>query len=117
MSPNSSESDSQMQTPWQSSSPFKRPAWREIVRNHFLMRLKSLMRYAAIDALIVGAETLNNFLAKKPSWTGRMVLLTDGENPIEIGDWEAIAKKLNSFNVRITIVYVTLPSLHTKRHR
>lgn len=39
-----------------------------------------------------------------------MVLLTDGENPIEIGDWEAIAKKLNSFNVRITIVYVALPS-------
>ena len=72
---------------------------------------------AAIDALIVGAETLNNYLAKKPSWSSRMVLLTDGENPIEIGDWEAIARKLNTFNVRITIVYVTLPSsLHTERH-
>ncbi|KAF8272335.1 SPOC like C-terminal domain-containing protein [Lactarius quietus] len=59
-----------------------------------------------VDALIVGAETLNNFLTKKPSWSGRMVLLTDGENPIEIGDWEAIARKLNTFNVRITIVGV-----------
>ncbi len=72
------------------------------------------MQCAAVDALIVGAETLNNFLAKKPSWSGRVVLLTDGENPIEIGDWEAIARKLNTFKVRITIVYVSLPSsLHT----
>ncbi|KAH9075752.1 SPOC domain-like protein [Lactarius deliciosus] len=59
-----------------------------------------------VDALIVGAETLNNFLTKKPSWSGRIVLLTDGEGPIEIGDWEAIARKLNTFNVRITIVGV-----------
>jgi len=81
------------------------------------MRLKSLMQCAAIDALIVAAETLNNYLAKKQSWSGRMVLLTDGESPIEIGDWEAIARKLNTFKTRITIVYVTLPSsLHTKRH-
>ncbi|KAI0307520.1 SPOC domain-like protein [Multifurca ochricompacta] len=60
----------------------------------------------AIDALIVGIETLSNYLATKRSWTGRLVLLTDGESPIEIVDWEAIAKRLNSFNYRLSIIGV-----------
>jgi ATP-dependent DNA helicase 2 subunit 2 len=36
------------------------------------------------------------------------VLLTDGESPLQIENWEAIAKKLTSFNFRITIMYVLL---------
>ncbi|KAF8480890.1 SPOC domain-like protein [Russula ochroleuca] len=59
-----------------------------------------------VDALIVGAETLSNYLRTKRSWTGRIVLLTDGESPIQIERWELIAKKLNSFNFRITIIGV-----------
>ena len=34
------------------------------------------------------------------------MLLTDGESPIQIEQWESIARKLSSFNFRITIVYV-----------
>jgi ATP-dependent DNA helicase 2 subunit 2 len=64
------------------------------------------MSYLAIDALIVGAETLSNYIRTKRSWTGKMVLLTDGESPIQIEKWEFIAKKLSSFNFRITIMYV-----------
>ena len=61
----------------------------------------------AVDALIVGAETLSNYLRIKRTWTGRIVLLTDGKSPIQIERWESIAKKLSSFNFRITIMYVS----------
>ncbi|KAI0286720.1 SPOC domain-like protein [Russula aff. rugulosa BPL654] len=57
-----------------------------------------------VDALIVGAETLKIFLRTKRTWTGKIVLLTDGESPIEIEKWESIAKKLSGFNFRITII-------------
>ncbi|KAI9512304.1 SPOC domain-like protein [Russula earlei] len=59
-----------------------------------------------VDALVVGAETLNNYLRTKRSWTGKIVLLTDGESPIHIEKWELIARKLTSFNFRITIIGV-----------
>ena len=74
--------------------------------------LTSLTPCLAVDALIVGAETLSNYLRTKRSWTGKIVLLTDGESPMEIEKWESIAKKLNSFKYRITIMYVllTLPA-------
>ena len=51
------------------------------------------------------------FLRTKRTWTGRIVLLTDGESPIEIEKWESIAKKLSGFNFRITImcVFQTFP--------
>jgi ATP-dependent DNA helicase 2 subunit 2 len=71
------------------------------------MSLTSFTSWLAVDALIVGAETLSNYLRTKRSWTGRIVLLTDGESPIQIERWELIAKKLNSFNFRITIMYVS----------
>jgi ATP-dependent DNA helicase 2 subunit 2 len=67
---------------------------------------KTLSRLLAVDALIVGAETLSIYLRTKRTWTGRIVLLTDGESPIQIENWELIAKKLSSFNFRITIMYV-----------
>jgi hypothetical protein len=75
-----------------------------------LQSLDSLTRRLAVDALIVGAETLSNYLRTKRTWTGRIVLLTDGESPIQIENWESIAKKLSSFKFRITIVCV-LPTL------
>ena len=67
--------------------------------------LTSLTPCSAIDALIVGAETLSNYLRTKRTWTGRIVLLTDGESPMEIENWESIAKKLSKFEYRITIMY------------
>ena len=38
-----------------------------------------------------------------------MVLLTDGENPIEIEDWELMVKKINDLDIHMTIVYVLFP--------
>jgi len=74
--------------------------------------LMGLTPCLAIDALIVGAETLSKYLRTKRSWTGKIVLLTDGESPMEIEKWESIAEKLNTFSYRITIMYVllTLPA-------
>ncbi|KAG6820237.1 hypothetical protein H0H93_003600 [Arthromyces matolae] len=63
-----------------------------------------------IDALIVGIETQAQYLAKKKTWTRKIVLVTDGESPIEVEDWEATAHKMNSCNINLTIVFVL--SLH-----
>ena len=60
----------------------------------------------AIDALIVGIETQARYLAKKSTWTRKIVLVTDGENPIEIEDWEITVNKMSSLNIGLTIVYV-----------
>ncbi len=62
----------------------------------------------AIDALIVGVETQARYLAKKQTWTRKVVLVTDGESPIEIEDWESIIKKMDSFNVALTIMCAAL---------
>ena len=65
------------------------------------------MRYTAIDAIIIGIETKDKYLAKKKTWTRKIVLLTDGENPIELGDWEETAKKINDLGIITTIMQVS----------
>lgn len=65
----------------------------------------------AIDALIVGVETQARYLAKKQTWTRKVVLVTDGESPIEIEDWDSIIKKMDSFNVALTIMCAVLLTL------
>ncbi|EPS98095.1 hypothetical protein FOMPIDRAFT_152276 [Fomitopsis schrenkii] len=57
-----------------------------------------------IDAIIVGVETQNRHLANKKTWTRKAVLLTDGENPIELEDWEATASKMNAFDVSLSVI-------------
>ncbi|KAF9524665.1 ku80-like protein [Crepidotus variabilis] len=59
-----------------------------------------------IDALIVGIETQARYLANKKTWTRKVVIVTDGESPIEIEDWEATVKKMDDTNVSLTIVGV-----------
>ncbi|KAH7926187.1 SPOC domain-like protein [Leucogyrophana mollusca] len=59
-----------------------------------------------VDALIVGIETQDVYLAKKKSWTRRIIILTDGENPIEIEDWEATVNKMNALDIALTVVGV-----------
>ena len=72
---------------------------------------------SAIDAIIVGIETQDRYLATRRKWTRKMVLLTDAERPIEIEDWEATADKMNSLNINLTIMYVKLFSASTLRPR
>lgn len=62
--------------------------------------------FPAIDAIVVGFEVQNKYLAKKPSWTRKIVLVTDGESPMEIEDWDSIADKLNDKEIHLTIVSV-----------
>ncbi|KAI0321008.1 SPOC domain-like protein [Amylostereum chailletii] len=57
-----------------------------------------------IDALVVGIETQHNYLASKKTWTRKMVLLTDGENPIEVEDWETIVEKMKALDILLTVV-------------
>ena len=58
----------------------------------------------AIDALIVAIETQDQFLGSKKTWTRKIVLLTDGESPIEVEDWEATVKKMNALDISLTVV-------------
>ncbi|KAF8736633.1 hypothetical protein AX14_014210 [Amanita brunnescens Koide BX004] len=59
-----------------------------------------------LDALIVGIETQDVFLAKKKTWTRKIVLVTNGESPIEMEDWEAVIKKMNALDISLTIIGV-----------
>ncbi|KAG2046414.1 SPOC domain-like protein [Suillus hirtellus] len=57
-----------------------------------------------IDALIVGIETQDIYLNKKRTWTRKIVIVTDGQSPMEIEDWEATVKKMNSLEISLTII-------------
>lgn len=62
------------------------------------------MSFEALDAIIVGFETQDKYLGNKKTWTRKMVLLTDGESPINLEDWELTADKIKSLAVITTIV-------------
>ncbi|KAI0638826.1 SPOC domain-like protein [Trametes polyzona] len=57
-----------------------------------------------IDALIVAIEAQDRFLGNKKTWTRKICILTDGESPIEIEDWEATAKRINELGIGLTVV-------------
>ncbi|KDR84736.1 hypothetical protein GALMADRAFT_233050 [Galerina marginata CBS 339.88] len=59
-----------------------------------------------IDALIVGVETQARYLANKKTWTRKVIMVTDGESPIEVEDWEATVSKMDDLNVGLIIVGV-----------
>jgi hypothetical protein len=61
-----------------------------------------------LDGIIVGTFLQNEELGKKASWTRRVVVITDGQNPLEIveDDIEATVVKLNEWNVELTIMWV-----------
>ena len=54
-------------------------------------------------------ETQDRYLQSKKTWTRKIVILTDGENPMEIEDWEATVKKMNALDIGLTVAYV-IPS-------
>jgi ATP-dependent DNA helicase 2 subunit 2 len=60
----------------------------------------------AIDALIVGIETQAEYLASKKTWTRKIVIITDGENPIEVEDWEATVQKMDVLDISLTVMFV-----------
>jgi hypothetical protein len=64
----------------------------------------------AIDALIVAIETQHIYLSSKKTWTRKIVILTDGESPIELDEWANTAQAVNDRNIILTIVYVSIVS-------
>ncbi|KAL0563596.1 ATP-dependent DNA helicase yku80, partial [Marasmius crinis-equi] len=59
-----------------------------------------------LDALIVGLETQSRYLGNKKTWTRKIYLLTDGQGPIEVEDWEMTADKMNEWKVHTLIAGV-----------
>uniref|UniRef100_A0A8H7Y8Y4 ATP-dependent DNA helicase II subunit 2 n=1 Tax=Psilocybe cubensis TaxID=181762 RepID=A0A8H7Y8Y4_PSICU len=59
-----------------------------------------------IDALIVGIDTQSRYLGTKKTWTRKIVIVTDGESPIEVEDWEATVAKMDELEVKLTVVGV-----------
>ncbi|KAF5377271.1 hypothetical protein D9615_006424 [Tricholomella constricta] len=59
-----------------------------------------------IDALIVGIETQAAYLSSKRTWTRKIVIVTDGESPIEVEDWEATVEKMNGLDISLTLIGV-----------
>ncbi|KAJ6569542.1 SPOC like C-terminal domain-containing protein [Mycena capillaripes] len=57
-----------------------------------------------LDAVIVAIETQDNHLGSKKTWTRKIVLVTDGENPIEVDDLPETINRINSLNIFVTIV-------------
>lgn len=55
----------------------------------------------------MAAETQQQHLATKKTWTRKIFLVTDGESPIEEEDWDKIVAKLELYNVHLTIVLVS----------
>lgn len=66
------------------------------------MKLKSFT--LAIDALIVAIETQNKYLASKKTWTRKITLVTDGESPIEVEDWEVTVAKMDDLKIYLSIM-------------
>lgn len=94
-----------MQSHSPSSTLSSHPRAQEIVRtptsSHILLNLSFS---SAIDALIVGIETQDIYLEKKRTWTRKIVIVTDGQSPIEIEDWEATVKKMNALDISLTVM-------------
>jgi len=73
-----------------------------------LAPIYSKTRLLVLDGIIVGTFLQNEELGKKASWTRRVVVITDGQNPLEIeeDDIEATVAKLNEWNVELTVMWV-----------
>jgi ATP-dependent DNA helicase 2 subunit 2 len=59
-----------------------------------------------LDAVIVALNAQNTFLASKNSWTRKLVVVTDGENPIATADYKSTIETMNQNEVITSIVYV-----------
>ncbi|KAJ7171774.1 SPOC domain-like protein [Mycena crocata] len=57
-----------------------------------------------LDALIVAIETQDDHLGSKKTWSRKMVLVTDGDNPIEVTDLPETINRINKLDIALTIV-------------
>lgn len=107
MSKNTFQLANQMLGRSQNSKLFALQMRLEIASFTFIpQKYRSDGMYLALDAIIVGVDAQDRYLQKKASWTRKLVVITDGDNPIEVGDWELTARKMNSLHVNTTILFV-----------
>ncbi len=66
----------------------------------------ALIALLAIDGVIVASTIQDQYLDRKKTWTRKLVLITDGESPLELEDWQMTATNLNEKNVQFTIMCV-----------
>src|ERR1700761_1772966 len=104
-----------MQPPWQSSMPLYLQMNQETVSSVHRVTIRSVPLPPALDAVIVAVETQDTHLASKRTWTRKMMLITDGDSPIEVEDLPETIKRINSLNIAVTIVYAHLYLLYAQR--
>lgn len=61
----------------------------------------------AISAIVVAVEMINTF-TKKQKWKRKIVLVTDGQGPIDADGISDISKKMNDCSIQLTVLYVAL---------
>lgn len=59
-----------------------------------------------LDGVIVALNAQNNFLASKPSWSRKLIIVTDGENPIATSDYKSTIETMNQNEVITSVVGV-----------
>ncbi|KAG1821540.1 uncharacterized protein BJ212DRAFT_1477418 [Suillus subaureus] len=57
-----------------------------------------------IDTLIISIETQDIYLNKRCTWMCKIVIMTDGQSPMEIEDWEATVYKMNANAISLTVI-------------
>jgi ATP-dependent DNA helicase 2 subunit 2 len=70
----------------------------------FWTRTDAGQPWPAIEGIICAVEEQETYLAKKPSWTRKMVLVTDGESPINPEGWEMTAEKITDCKISLAIL-------------
>jgi len=60
-----------------------------------------------LDGVIVAMETQAQYLDSKRTWTRKMIIVTDGETPMEQSDWESTVDKLKEYGVKTLVVCVS----------
>ncbi len=73
------------------------------IQNNSCLKLISKLLMQSLLAL----RTQDKYLLKKRDVDSQMVVLTDGESPIVLEDWELTAKKIKSLSVITTIMLET----------
>lgn len=58
----------------------------------------------AISAIVVAVDLMDTF-TKKLKWIRKIVLVTDGQGPMDADDIDDIASKMNDSNIDLTVLY------------
>lgn len=69
-----------------------------------LVQPSSTLGGDAISAVVVAVDLIDTF-TKKLKWIRKIVLVTDGQGPMDADDVSDIAAKMNDSNIELTVLY------------